>query len=439
MDKTLTPDIDVIQIGKFGGRKMNEMTKVILYGAGSNSAGVYSKLADKYNLVCFADKDESKQGTSITMPGGKEMRILSPKQALAKYDDAKIYVTLPFSRGKGIATELVDSLGIDRKRFMSYHRLDTVCPYFRGELTFHAFHREKPLSLCCDPRSPGIQFSPSPKETYDNFSGMMENLRNEVKACLPFEDRIYTQNCADCSQRILELDSAKSNTEDNLIRKITIASYPALCQCRCCYCHGFNAHNNVMDDDNVKLLYEKMFETLSYFKENGYIAPNAKWDIASGEITIHPYRNKIFDVVGDMQAIFFTNGFLFSERIAENLSKNPDSQVFLSIDCGTAETWKQIKGVDNFHTVLKNLGKYYATLKYKEQISLKYIILAGINDNDEDFQGVIEIMKSLDVSYLTISRDFIANRDEVADIRAAKRLICLLESSGLGHGMINFS
>lgn len=106
-----------------------------------------------------------------------------------------------------------------------------------------------------------------------------------------------------------------------------------------------------------------------------------------------------------MTAAFYTNCFIFDEKVAANLKANPHSVINLSIDSGTKKTWFKVKGVNNFDAITVNLVKYLNSSSRSGQITLKYIILPGINDNIEDYLYLIEIMKILKVKHLTIARD----------------------------------
>ena len=54
------------------------------------------------------------------------------------------------------------------------------------------------------------------------------------------------------------------------------------------------------------------------------------WQISTGEITIHPYKDRILDLVKNDRACFYTNAFIFDEKIAANLKVNPNSAINLS-------------------------------------------------------------------------------------------------------------
>ena len=102
---------------------------------------------------------------------------------------------------------------------------------------------------------------------------------------------------------------------------------------------------------------------------------------------------------------WYSNCFKFDEKIAANLGKIPGSFINLSIDSGTPETWKKVKGYDNFHDVLENVREYSANAIRSEQILFKYILMPGINDSYADYLGCIDLMKGLGLKRLDISRD----------------------------------
>jgi wyosine [tRNA(Phe)-imidazoG37] synthetase (radical SAM superfamily) len=183
--------------------------------------------------------------------------------------------------------------------------------------------------------------------------------------------------------------------------------------------------------------YEKVFRALDYALGAGLISPDANWQIASGEIAIHPYRDRFLDIVKGRTVTFYTNCFVFDGNIAAELAANPKSAVFLSIDAGTPETWRKVKGFDNYDDIVGNLRKYRERGSRAGQIKLKYIVLPGINDGCEDYAAVIGIMKSLGVGCMTLSYDAI-HKDTMSEplnarlIESSGRLAAMLDSAGLG-------
>lgn len=302
------------------------------------------------------------------------------------------------------------------------------------------------MSLCCEHFEirPGIALSESAQQSIESFQRQRaEIIAESVRLGLlggSDNERNYTNGCAKCAN-FLEGDYGSS---DGLIHYINLSMYPAPCQCKCIYCNIHRSENGVFDKQLHADYYEKLFDTLDYAQKNGLIAKNATWQVSSGEIAIHPYKDRILDLVKDQAAVFYTNCFIFDKKVAANLTANPRSAINLSIDSGTPKTWFKIKGIDNFDVITANLLKYSNSSSRPRQIGLKYIILPGINDNIEDYLCVIEIMKTLKIKRLSISRDtrikYIPNTKLKEDlISAAGYLVAILHKNEMKTDMSTYT
>lgn len=262
------------------------------------------------------------------------------------------------------------------------------------------------IEFCCLSLAPGVTLSDTADESIKSVIKKRSEIIAESKVFSELEGsdhdktRDFTASCAKCPYY-----NHTAGEGDGLIHFININMYPAPCQSKCIYCGVHSSKNSVLNKHLHAEGYEKMFKAIEWARDNNMIATDAVWQAASGEISIHPYKDRILDLMKDETSKFLTNCFVFDEKIAEILSRNPQSSINLSIDAGTSGTWYKVKGVNNFHTVRENLTKYSAKAICPEQITLKYIILPGINDNLVDYQGVIGIMKHLNIKKLIISRD----------------------------------
>ncbi len=182
---------------------------------------------------------------------------------------------------------------------------------------------------------------------------------------------------------------------------INLSLYPSPCQSRCVYC----SVQSFRKTRKVERGYEKCFGLIREMRKKGYISQDAFYQVSSGEITIHPYKNEILNLVQGKRAGFYTNCFIFDMKIAEHLSNNMGSFINLSIDAGTSETWNRVKGRNNYAQVLRVLKQYSECSLSPEQITLKYIVLPGLNDNTEDYLGCVRLLKKLGICRLRISRD----------------------------------
>ncbi len=296
------------------------------------------------------------------------------------------------------------------------------------------------LSLCCENLSntPRIPFGETAEETLRSFVG--EGLLAAMECATVGDDsqRHFTAGCVGCAQ-FREGDY----TVSPLIQYVNLSMYPAPCQSRCIYCEV--AKNvPVMESDTVKKGYDLIFATLELAERSGIISPNAIWQISSGEIAIHPYRDRIMKLVERKRAVFYTNCMKYDEAIARNLHDEPNSAINLSIDSGTAETWKKVKGLDNFDRVLENLVKYHAASTRPGQITMKYIVMPDINDLYEDYLSLMEIMKALEVKHLTLSQDirtkYVLSREERTKLTGASAyLLALCHKNGIVNDMFTYT
>jgi len=294
------------------------------------------------------------------------------------------------------------------------------------------------VTLCSESVSlkPGVTFDGTPAEILDRFISFRERLIASSRECKRDE---YTEGCINCAN--YQLGEWKN---DGLIHYINLSMYPSPCQCRCCYC-GLRATGSFrFSKEEHAGYYEKLFEVIELARRKGLIANNANYQVSCGEITIHPYFERIFSLVKNQRAIFFTNAFIYNDKIAQNLKTNPRSAINLSIDAGTPNTWQKVKGVDNFDTVKANLLKYRQSCARDGQITLKYIVLPGVNDNRTDYQNVIDLMKSLGTKHLTIARDTRKKYSDDDDERgkttnAAGLLAAMLHKNGLTFDMFTLT
>lgn len=296
------------------------------------------------------------------------------------------------------------------------------------------------LALCCEnlPNVPNTRFLDTAEDTLRAFVG--EGLLTAIECAAVSEDsrRKFTAGCINCAQF-----QEGEYTVSPQIRYVNLSMYPAPCQSRCIYCNVHSEDQRVTSDA-AKAAYEKLFDMLDLAERCGILSANATWQVSSGEIAVHPYREKIMKLVRGKRAMFYTNCMKFDEDVAQNLHDNPGSAINLSIDSGTAETWEKVKGVANFDKALENLVKYHAASMRPGQITLKYIILPDINDFYEDYLSLMEIMKALEVRRLTISRDTrvkydLGKADRAKLTGAAAYLMAMCHKNDITNDMFTYT
>ena len=259
------------------------------------------------------------------------------------------------------------------------------------------------LLRACSGGLPKLRLDGTPQEIVDAWKQLRRDFIAESQRLYnnPDKIRVLTAGCAQC--RHFQL---KDSVSDGKIRFVNLSMYPSICQSKCIYCtFDTNQSHASFESTEVKEAYQKLFDVLRLLDEEKMIHPNARFQVSSGEITVHPFRTRIYELLENKHVIFFSNCFKYDERIAAHLTRDPQSAINFSIDAGTPETWYKVKGVDNFDQILNNLRCYRNASTSPHQIILKYIMMSGINDSEEDFAGAISIMKELGVKVLIVSRD----------------------------------
>jgi len=295
------------------------------------------------------------------------------------------------------------------------------------------------LSMCCEnlEHIPKIRFSETAEASLRAFVG--EGLLAAIECARASDDsqRHFTAGCTKCSQ-FVEGEYSISP----LISYVNLSMYPAPCQSRCIYCDVYR-DPAAIKTEAAKAAYEKMFDMLDLAERTGVLSPNAVWQVSSGEIAIHPYRDRIMRLVQGKTAAFYTNCMKYDEAVAQSLHDNPNSVINLSIDAGTPETWKRVKGIDNFDKVLENLVHYHAMSSQPGQITMKYIVMPDINDFYEDYVSLMEIMKLLEVKHLTLSQDvrkkYSLSREERTKLTGATAyLLAMCHKNGITNDMFTY-
>jgi hypothetical protein len=387
------------------------MTSKVFYGAGQNAADKLTEFIEKQGEpVCFVDKDKEKIGRKFPRditgkPSERGYDILSLDDALSKYPGCQIYLTLIPHNLLAVTDQLVEQ-GFPKERI---HYLEDVeyrpgCEYLGTKLMVN--NRE--IRPCCYPKDVGITFTSEPmtektlRRDIETFSvwidETLEKLRGGEKT-----------DCDGCQR--LRMDIWRQNPDIEIVTA-GIRFAKARCNCRCIYCCQrdivFNGQSK--QEMNAYEIHRVLVDMYGYSIKAA--------ELAEGEITVAPYRDKLLDLLlaQGWGADVSTNAILYNHKLAE-LLKRRYSRLSVSLDAGTAETFHRIKGLDAFRKVLGNLEKYRAE---GARITLKYIMLPGINDNNEDLDGFIAIAKRLDAS-IVVSNDFsndanLPGRDRCSDI-----------------------
>lgn len=183
------------------------------------------------------------------------------------------------------------------------------------------------------------------------------------------------------------------------------------CSCDCIYCiisAGGNA--KIKHDLNTRETYD-VKPVLTQFKEQNMFKKDCHFIIGGGECSEYPdgelkwLTDFVFEQNGSIE--YLSSGINFSKDI-ENALKTGKTKLKVSVDAGTKKVYEQVKRVKGYDAVWKNLKKYTdaARKNRNAEVTIKYIIIPGINDNMKEAKEFIKRCKKVKYQRIEINVEF---------------------------------
>ena len=169
------------------------------------------------------------------------------------------------------------------------------------------------------------------------------------------------------------------------------------CACKYCYTEEDKKGYNSLKTYNIYPIIKDMFDK-KIIRRNGAIG------FGGGEPTILPEFDKLIN-------LFLKNGFtnirvpssgIKYSRMIEKGIKTGQLSVVISIDSSSRETYKNIKQLDKFNTVSKNLKRYAKAQKNSYNVISKYIIIPYVNDTKEEIDNWLKFNKENKIEIIVI-------------------------------------
>lgn len=188
--------------------------------------------------------------------------------------------------------------------------------------------------------------------------------------------------------------------------------------------------NKVTKEYDDKINSFDFASVLKMLETTGNLALETPIELSAGEITINPQKEKIYQVIRDYPVMFFTNGYIYDEEIARHISRDKGSFINCSVDAGTRETYKKVKGLDGFERVREHIYKY--SVERGGRVQLKYIVL-NENCDKENLDGFVDLCIYCNVEAARISTDMCYDLSELPEriIEGAEYLKKRLRDSGI--------
>ena len=372
-------------------------SKVILFGAGRGGIIWLNKLM-RSGITPAYFVDNNKAGATVRFDYNSIIHtfLINTPESLLIENKAKlrIIITLETPYYEELEAQIED-MGLTECVFPSYV---ICCDWIATRL--HLMFDHDILTFCCGSSN---DFNDSRPEFpyFDNAEDTILNYmqkRDEILAELNNRTTIdISKPCLTCS-RLKKINYIDISDK---IEAINISCYPAICQAKCVYCEVYTDPQNTHEKAKSSHYPKMIAEMISYLEDTNLIDDKCVFIVTPAEITIMPHMDLILNAISAYRAAIATNGFLFEQKIADSLVKN-GSQICVSIDSGSKETFRLVKGLDLFEKVTNNIIKY----RSYGDVLLKYNIMAGVNDSEKDIDGFIDFLKSLGNQSMRLSFEY---------------------------------
>jgi pyruvate-formate lyase-activating enzyme len=194
------------------------------------------------------------------------------------------------------------------------------------------------------------------------------------------------------------------------------------CNCRCIYCNLTKSGGNIRNGNFTATELLNGFGRFFPAKTMFYYAP--------AELTVSPYKKEIYHFIRKNDwtfSVLKTSGILYDVELAGFMKDG--GRINVSLDSGTKETCYKVKGVNCFEKVLKNIRRYRAD---GAKIELKYIVIEGLNDSQEDIDGFAEIAADIaDQIIITVDLNILETGISASMWSSLERLVVKSKQTGI--------
>ncbi|MBQ9245725.1 radical SAM protein [bacterium] len=177
-------------------------------------------------------------------------------------------------------------------------------------------------------------------------------------------------------------------------------NYWILCNSKCTYC--YEVQNKKMFD---KI---KPYDAVPVVKDmiaKNILRPGGEVSFGGGEPTVAPEFEELIQILtenGFKNMRIHSSGIKYSPAIAEAIKRGV-LNVVISIDAGCDKTYKKIKQVNAYKSVINNMKKYAEANKNGYGLmTSKYIIIPNINDNKKEIDKWIDSVRKVGGKWLAL-------------------------------------
>ena len=358
---------------------------VIFYGAGAEAKHNLVKWeAQGLVPVCFADRDKLKHYTKFAAGDAchantEEYDILPLDVTIIKYPNYVIYPTVAPHNIPSVTKYLLDSrIPKERIRYAGQYYKGLGCNQLGKSFVSYYGIR---TCVVEPPRYFDVNLSSDVDGMYRQYksktdSFVLDNILGKPTLC---------KGCYQLQHGLYEIKPQ--------LTSVNISSdHDDFCNSKCVYCVKYPKPSE------KNTLKRKMYilDVLKYFTDKANGEP-FRFNISGGEVSISSYCDEVMRHISENENLyvdFSTNAIVYSQSLADAIVTKR-VELVISLDSGTPETMVRIRGLDCFESTVRNCVRYAQHFPKKTMLLLKYIIIEGINDNETDIRGFLNIAKNI--------------------------------------------
>lgn len=390
--------------------KLRDGKQVALYCYGIYASYILYYLEKKYHVLptVIIDNDIRKKGTADfsvpVMPFAQAKEEYKELQYFICSDDYKYTIIGDLLENGVLPEDIINYVPVEKRR---------TCLYFYNRLLAALGKGEDGTQVImhCNldsfkPGSCGTKVAMS-DGSYNDLPQVMKQVYEE------FEN----QNLVSCRDCIMNREQYMVSREYQKHYK-QVSFYQetcADCLSHCVYC-CVGGNDQVTGKIQLNTL-----ESYSLFLERLFSMQQVDDDFNCGfDMSERDYDKKIEVVCECMrksgvEPMFYkVNSCLltYSPNL-ERLLKDGKAYVIWSLDAGTEETYRRIKQVNAFQRSVENVKKYIKEDFFGGRFIVpKYLLVKGINDNEEEFSSFLTLVEQLGLKFVSLSYDFYETAEE---------------------------
>lgn len=262
------------------------------------------------------------------------------------------------------------------------------------------------INFCCRTTKEGGGY----KKLIDNYNGELLDLEKFFKLKREYRNKMKSGEGIPECKNCIYLEEKDYDDED-YISSINF-NHGLKCNAKCIYCGLTYAEETCFEYD--------VYPIMKQLSENGYLKQGGQITVAGGEPTLYHNFDKLIKLFIDNKLSpvrVLTNGIKYSEIITEGLQKDIVN-IMISVDSGTPEMYKKIKGVDAFEKVWNNIARYLNAQKYDNLVKTKYIIIPDVNDTKDEIIKYFEKSQSVGIGCVAFDIEmewYNVNKDNIPE------------------------